>query len=164
IAAEDELAIQLAAEGVDDHARDGLAACVLPQSGLHDVRNQRLDVDCLALPDFLFVEPDTGFDLLCHGFLPNPLGVLGFLAGMILSKSRRFFGIMRQPPQPPIVTLICREAERNVPSLNLATAITSWVAASRMRVDASGTLRAEKRNRITRAFGFAGASTRISCT
>jgi hypothetical protein len=32
---------------------------------------------------------------------------------------------MRQPPQPPIVTLICRDAEKNVPSLILATAITS---------------------------------------
>ena len=50
---------------------------------------------------------------------------------------------MPQPPQPPIVTLICREAWKNVPSLNLATAITSWVSASRMRVEASGTLMGE---------------------
>src|SRR6266481_4468283 len=69
-----------------------------------------------------------------------------------------------QPPQPPIVTLICRDAEKNVPSLSRATAMTSCVAASRMRVEASGTLMVEKRNRITRAFGFAGATTRISCT
>src|SRR5215467_9356648 len=61
-----------------------------------------------------------------------------------------------QPPQPPIVTLIGREAEKNVPLLSLATAMTSWVAASRMRVDASGTLLDEDRNRITRAFGFSG--------
>jgi hypothetical protein len=59
--------------------------------------------------------------------------LLGVLASVILSGKRnprvkprgRLFGIVLQPPQPPIVTLICRDAEKNVPSLSLATAITS---------------------------------------
>src|SRR4029077_4315074 len=70
IAAENELAVEFARKDIDDHARDRLAAYVLAKSGLHDVRNQRLDVDRLALPNFLLVEPDAGFGL-CHGGLQN---------------------------------------------------------------------------------------------
>src|SRR5215468_3272038 len=145
VAAENKLAVELARESVDDHERDWLAARVFAQTGLHHVRDQRLDVDGVAFLDVFLVEPDAGLDF-CHGAL------------------RMVANARSQPPQPPIVTLICREAWTKLPSLNLATAITSWVSASRMRVEASGTLADEKRNRITRAFGFAGASTRISCT
>src|SRR6266446_4957083 len=159
IAPENEFAVELATERVDDHAWDQLAACVLAKARFHDVRNQRLDVDGLAFSNFLFVEPDAGFGL-CHDALRYALRVRGRLP--TLPRMRRRVG--GQPPHPPIVTLICRDAEKKVPSLNLATAMTSWVAASRMRVEASGTLKLEKRNRITRAFGFAGATTRISCT
>ena len=70
-----------------------------------------------------------------------------------------------QPPQPPIVTLTCLLAIKNEPSFILATAITSCVAARRMRVLASATpLAGEKWNVTTPERGFSLATIMTSVT
>ena len=55
------LAVHRAGELVENFARDGLAGAILALAGLHDMRDERLDLDEVALLRFLLVELDAGF-------------------------------------------------------------------------------------------------------
>src|ERR1700722_3104820 len=134
--AEHELVVERGGELVDDLARDELAALVLAKAGLHDVGDQRPDLDHLAL-----------------------LRALGQLDASVLRH--RVFSA--QPPQPPTVTLTVFFAVMNSPLLVLATTVTSCVAARRMRVATSARPQAGVKWNVTmRGRGLACATTRMS--
>src|SRR5262249_21255907 len=141
IGSENRLAVKFASKLVDDLARDRLAILVLALAGLHDVRQQRLDFDDLAFLGFgRKLEPW----LFRHVRLPISLD---------------------QPPQPPMVTFTSFWLVKNSPLLVFATAMMFWVAARRIRVDASALPdNGEKWNVATPGFGLPSATMRISLT
>src|SRR6188474_306548 len=133
------LAGDRAGELLQDLARDGIALRVLALTGFHDVGDERLYLDDIALLGFFLVELDARLDGGGHDECP-------------LSRS--------QPPQPPMVTLTGLLTMKNEPSFILATAMMFCVAARRMRVLASATpLAGEKWKVATPAFGLPSAST-----
>src|SRR6202521_4964955 len=105
VGAEDFRAVIGAHEQVDDVARDGGAGFVAPVSGLHDVRDQRLDLDDLtALGLGRHVDEGAGHDQL---------------------YSR----------QAAMVTITSTVSDHSEPSLISAIATTFCESASRMRVE-----------------------------
>ena len=94
IGREDFLAVHRGGELVEDLARDHLAVGALALAGFHDVRDERLHLDEVALLGFLLVELDARFD--------------GCAAiDDLLKKRVGMWLAQRQPPQPPIVTFTC---------------------------------------------------------
>src|SRR5262245_17420827 len=138
---EHRLAVKFARELVDDLARNRLAILVLALTRLHDVGQQGLDLDDLALFRFFRnFEPR----LFCHDCLP------------VLSSSA-------QPPQPPMVTFTSFWLVKNSPLLVFATAMMFWVVARRIRVDASALpANGDKWKVATPGFGLPSATMRIS--
>src|SRR3954470_2153258 len=75
---EERLAVELDGELVDDLARNDRAGAVAALPRLHDVRNEGLDLDEVALLGGLLVEADAGLHV-CHG--KNPVPVRGRAPG-----------------------------------------------------------------------------------
>src|SRR5262249_40072823 len=105
IGAEDLLAVVAGDEARDDVAWDRLADVVVTEAGLHDVRDQRLDLDHLA-----------AFCLLRH---------VDEGAGHQSKLSR----------QAARVTMTSADVDQNEPSLSSATATMVCVSARRKRVE-----------------------------
>src|SRR6185312_6518899 len=102
---ENRLAVVGAHERRNDVARNQLADVVVPEAGLHDVRDQRLDRDDLAALGLLR-NIDQG---ACH---------------QIRLSSR----------QAPSVMITSTWSDQNEPSDISQIAVTVWVSASRTRV------------------------------
>src|SRR5580658_3702072 len=135
IGAEDLLAVVRAGELGDDVARDRLADVVAPESGFHEVRDQRLDLDHLAA-----------------------LGLRRHVDEGARHQSR----FSRQACS---VTITSAEADQNVSSLSSAIATIVCVSARRKRVDIlARPARGPRWTLITFGCGFFSLNTWIALT
>src|SRR5262249_36463099 len=107
VAGEHRPAVEGTGEAIDDIARDRLAVRIPALAGFHHMRNQRADLDHLAL------------------------------LGELRQPDARLRGHERLPQfvHAPMVTSTCCLAAKIRPSLIFASTVTVWLSARRMRIE-----------------------------